>query len=113
MQYTEIEKLFDPFLLYDIEIIQNNKDILKCGKLKMVTAKNNNIKVYLENNNVIKNFELYYPFDYTITDNSIILDYRYKSFFKNNLVLSVFVSAYNNEESLKIANSLITIKIKK
>lgn len=113
MQYTEIEKLFDPFLLYDIDIIQNNKDIIKSGKLKMVSAKNNNIKLFLEINNSLKNFELYYPFDYTLTDESITFDYRYKSFYKNNIVLSVFLSAYHIEEPLKIADSIITIKIKK
>ena len=71
MKFTEIDKIFDSFLLCDINILEN-ENIIKTGKLKMVQLKNNILKFYLDINGVLKIFEYYYPFELKVDDNKII-----------------------------------------
>lgn len=106
---TKFETLFDPFILHDIEIIHKDK-ILKSGKLKLVSVKNHVIKFYFVQNGFLKNIELYYPFDITITDNYIILDYSIKKFADNNILLFAYTNTYKMEEASDILDTKIYIK---
>ena len=109
MELIEIEKLFDDFLLYDIEIIINNK-VLKSGKLKMVSTKNHNIKFYIETINGIKSIELYYPFDYKVKKNEIIFDYDVSKLTKNDIVTTKLIETFPSDCISRFLNEKIIFK---
>lgn len=109
METIEIEKLFDDFLLYDIEIYHNEK-VLRAGKLKMVLMKNHNIKFYIETNLGIKTIELLYPFNYKKTTSSITFDYNIDSLVKDNKELKNMIESYPTEQPSKFLNSKVYFK---
>lgn len=112
MELIDIEKLFDDFLLYNIEICHNDK-ILKSGKLKMVVSKNHNIKFFIETNASLKTIELFYPFSYKKTKNSIIFDYNIDTLVNDNIRLKLLIDNYLNEEASKFLNTKIYFNKKK
>lgn len=107
MTFTEIDKIFDNFLLCDINILEND-NIIKTGKLKMVQLKNNILKIYLDINGSLKNFEYYYPFDLTIEENKIIFDYDINKVIKNNKKLESYFQSYFEEEISSLLNKKVT-----
>ena len=106
---TKFETLFDSFILHEVEITHADK-VLKRGKLKLVSVKNHIIKFYFVQNGVLKNLELYYPFDITITDDYIVLDYSIKKFARNNILLYAYTNTYKQEEPSTILDTKIYIK---
>lgn len=106
MTFIEIDKIFDPFLLYDIEVLEDERPI-KAGKLKMVQLKNNVLKFYLESNKTIKQFEYYYPFDIVITPDYIIFDYNIKKLTRNNLTAETYLNAYDSTKTSPLINKQI------
>lgn len=106
---TKFETIFDPFILHDIEIIHEDK-VIKSGKLKLVSVKNHIIKFYFIQNGILKNIELYYPFDIVITDDNIVLDYSVKKFADKNILLYAYTNTYKMDEPSDILNTKIYIK---
>lgn len=111
MEFVEIEKLFDNFLLYDINIYHDDK-LFKTGKLKMVTVKNHYIKFFIESAGSIKVLELFYPFSFKQTDNKIIFDYKVDTVTRGNKLLNLKIANYKEEISYKFLNSTVTFEIK-
>lgn len=111
MEYVEIERIFDDYLLCDVDVMQDDI-LIKSGKLKMVTVKNHIIKLYLDCNGVIKTFDYFYPFATQYDDQKIVLDYRFKELYKNNKIVEFFIRAYTITEPLKFTDAQIIIKKK-
>lgn len=107
MKFTEIDKIFDSFLLCDINILEN-ENIIKAGKLKMVQLKNNILKFYLDINGVLKIFEYFYPFDLKVDDNKIIFNYDINKVIKGNKKLKSYFQSYSEEEVSPLLNKKIT-----
>ena len=101
MEFVEIEKLFDNFLLYDINIYHDDK-LFKTGKLKMVTVKNHYIKFFVESAGSIKALELFYPFSFKQTDNKIIFDYKVDTVTRGNKLLNLKIANYILEDTPKV-----------
>lgn len=106
---TKFESVFDPFILNEIEINQEDKQ-LKKGKLKLVSVKNHIIKFYFEQNGSLKQFELFYPFDIKISDDCITLDYTIKKFAGNNILLYAYANTYKSDDPSPYLNTKIYIK---
>lgn len=106
---TKFESLFDNFILNEVEVIHSDK-VIKRGQLKLVSVKNHIIKLYFIQNSILKNIELYYPFDVTVTDNCIILDYSIKKFARNNILLYAYTNTYKQDEPSDILDTKIYIK---
>lgn len=106
----KFEKIFDPFLLREVEISYKDK-IIRRGKLKMVMMKNNIIKLYLTGGLTLKIVELYYPFDVKIYDDKIILDYHIKKLTKNNLYLELLINSFNSPDKSPFYDNEVYIKI--
>lgn len=109
MNFVELDKIFDPFLLCDIQIFENDK-LIKEGKLKMVQVKNNILKIYYEYNKSIKSIEYYYPFELQVFNNKIIFDYNIKKLYKNNIILKTYIESFKDTTSLLLNKQIKIIK---
>lgn len=108
-ELIDVEQLFDDFLLCDIEIYQDD-ELVRKGKLKMVTVKNHNIKIYLDNLRTTKVYELFYPLSYTKKNNQILFDYSSDIIVGDSKILDFYVSKLTTKTSSELLNSKILIK---
>lgn len=109
MDIIEIEKIFDNFLLYNIEVKHLGKDIKK-GRLKMVVVKNHNIKFLIETSTGIKNLELLYPFNIIDGEDIKIFDYNIPHTIKENKELYSEIENYSTEPKSKYINTKVIFK---
>jgi hypothetical protein len=76
----DLNEIFNDYFFKKFTFILDNK-ILKEGRLKLFTMKGFNLKFFLlDNENIIKNLELPYPFKLSKTEEGYIFDYRLDKF---------------------------------
>jgi hypothetical protein len=104
-----IETKLKYFLQRDIVLSLNSK-ILKEGKLVLFSEKDYYLYLYLKHgNSQQKKIEIPYPFDITIKDNYLILDYTLASISKNDSELYYRLMSLNQKNNSKFYNNKILL----
>jgi hypothetical protein len=76
----DLNETFNSYFYKKVTFLLDNKPI-KDGRLKLFTMKGFNLKFFLvDEENLIKNLELPYPFKMVKTDYGYIFDYRLEKF---------------------------------
>lgn len=76
----DLNEIFNDYFYKKFTFILDNK-ILKEGRLKLFTMKSFNLKFFLlDNEGIIKNVEIPYPFELKKIENGYIFDYRLEKF---------------------------------
>ena len=77
---VDLNETFNEYFFKKITFLLDNK-IIKNGRLKLFTMKGFNLKFFLlDDDNIIKNLEIPYPFDLIKLPNGYIFDYRLEKF---------------------------------
>lgn len=110
----DILKIFDPLLLCNVtvSILSENGDerVIRSGKLISVATKNNVSKLKVSENDIIRDVELFYPFNLVVNDNIITFDYTLKHIYQDNVYLKAIINSKRTDESMPLINSKILIK---
>lgn len=110
----DILKIFDPLLLCNVtvSILSENGDerVIRSGKLISVVTKNNVSKLKVSENDIIRDVELFYPFNLVVNDNIITFDYTLKHIYQDNVYLKAIINSKRTDESMPLINSKILIK---
>lgn len=77
---VDLNETFNEYFFKKFIFILDNK-IIKEGRLKLFTMKSFNLKFFLlDEENIVKNLEIPYPFDLIKLSNGYIFDYRLEKF---------------------------------
>lgn len=114
MKAELLEKEINRFLQHKISININNKTV-KTGKLILFCIKDFYLVFTLSIAHAKKIFEIPYPYDFTIQDKGITLDYTLKSFSLNMQNIDSYVKLLTPKKPNKYFNSyaeIITVEDK-
>lgn len=110
----DILKLFDPLLLryITVSLLSENgtERVLRSGKLISVVTKNNVSKLKVSENDIIRDVELFYPFNLIVNDDIIIFDYTLNHLYQDDVYLKAIINSKRTSESMPLINSKILIK---
>jgi len=98
-------KYFDTILQRDIEIVCDKKVIRK-GTFILYTIKDYVITVIIKTPTSNKSYDIFYPFDVSHEQNSIMLDYSIEKLFNKNTSTTVKIPSTSN----KFLNKILKIK---
>ena len=106
--------LFDGLLLRNIDVlIQNSKGDVKpirSGKLVSTAVKNNVLKLKISENNIVKDVEVFYPFDLERIKDDFVFDYTLRTLCTDNIYLKAIINSKRTVETLPAFNCKIIIK---
>ena len=106
-----IEELFLSFLQKDISIVLENKTI-KQGKLLLFCVKDFYLNFTLLSNNIIKTFELPYPFltrTESLSTANLLLDYKTHTLFKTAPTIKNNILFASKDKHMKFYNNIVKI----
>jgi hypothetical protein len=104
-----LDKQLSNLLLREVEFRINNK-IYKRGKIKLFNLKQFFIKFIIEKNNVLKTFEVPYPYKIINNGDNYVLDYALSSFCPIES-LALKIQTINSKNCSKLYNNYINILI--
>jgi hypothetical protein len=109
--YTEALK---KILLHDVTIHYGNSKSVKSGQIKNFDIKQFHIRLCIKNTkNLTKTIEFPYPFKMELSDDSITLNYKLSSFYKNEDELSFKIKTLSRKTSNKLYDNIVYIKMNK